>query len=212
MNEPTVNNPGGGGFSAPLGAASSGRLQFVRGAANVVLRVDSSIDDLYRARFDGPPPEVHARDGAVSIRYPRTFHPFDWRRRTAEVTLNPAIPWQIEFHGGLSRLDADLSALRVGSFEVTGGASGVAVTLPRPSGTVSVRVTGGASDVTIHRPEGVAARIRVGRGVSELAFDEQRFGAIGGETRLQTPGYDGAADRYDVEVAGGASKLSVGTR
>src|SRR5829696_4312203 len=187
MNEPTVNNPGGGGFSAPLGAASSGRLQFVRGAANVVLRVDSSIDDLYRARFD-------------------------WRRRTAEVTLNPAIPWQIEFHGGLSRLDADLSALRVGSFEVTGGASGVAVTLPRPSGTVSVRVTGGASDVTIHRPEGVAARIRVGRGVSELAFDEQRFGAIGGETRLQTPGYGGAADRYDVEVAGGASKLSVGTR
>jgi hypothetical protein len=169
MNEPTVNNPGGGGFSAPLGAASSGRLQFVRGAANVVLRVDSSIDDLYRARFDGPPPEVHARDGAVTIRYPRTFHPFDWRRRTAEVTLNPAIPWQIEFHGG-------------------------------------------ASDVTIHRPEGVAARIRVGRGVSELAFDEQRFGAIGGETRLQTPGYDGAADRYDVEVAGGASKLSVGTR
>jgi hypothetical protein len=191
MNEPTVNNPGGGGFSAPLGAASSGRLQFVRGAANVVLRVDSSIDDLYRARFDGPPPEVHARDGAVTIRYPRTFHPFDWRRRTAEVTLNPAIPWQIEFHGG---------------------ASGVAVTLPRPSGTVSVRVTGGASDVTIHRPEGVAARIRVGRDVSELAFDEQRFGAIGGETRLQTPGYDGAADRYDVEVAGGASKLSVGTR
>ena len=163
----------------------------MRGAANVVLRVDSSIDDLYRARFDGPPPEVHARDGAVTIRYPRTFHPFDWRRRTAEVTLNPAIPWQIEFHGG---------------------ASGVAVTLPRPSGTVSVRVTGGASDVTIHRPEGVAARIRVGRGVSELAFDEQRFGAIGGETRLQTPGYDGAADRYDVEVAGGASKLSVGTR
>jgi hypothetical protein len=199
-------------YTAPLGAASSGRLQFVRGAANVALRADSSIDDLYRARFDGPPPEVHARDGAVTIRYPRTFHPFDWRRRTAEVTLNPAIPWQIEFHGGLSRLDADLSALGVGSFEVTGGASGVAVTLPRPSGTVSVRVTGGASDVTIHRPEGVAARIRVGRGVSELAFDEQRFGAIGGETRLQTPGYDGAADRYDMEVAGGASKLSVGTR
>jgi|SRR5215207_6658172 len=112
MNEPTVNNPGGGGFSAPLGAASSGRLQFVRGAANVVLRVDSSIDDLYRARFDGPPPEVHARDGAVTIRYPRTFHPFDWRRRTAEVTLNPAIPWQIEFHGGASGVAVTLPALR----------------------------------------------------------------------------------------------------
>jgi hypothetical protein len=199
-------------YTVPLGSITHGRLQFTRGAANVTLRVDYSMGDLYRARFDGPPPEVHARDGAVTIRYPRTFHPFDWRKRTAEVTLNPAIPWQIEFHGGLSRLDADLSVLELGSFEVNGGASGVAVTLPRPSGTVSVRVTGGASDVSIHRPEGVAARIRVGRGVSKLAFDEQRFGAIGGETRLQTNDYDGAADRYDLEVTGGASKLTVDTR
>lgn len=199
-------------YTVPLGSITHGRLQFTRGAANVVLRADSSMDDLYRARFDGPPPEVHARDGAVTVRYPRTFHPFDWRKRTAEVTLNPAIPWQIEFHGGLSRLDADLSVLELGSFEVTGGASGVAVTLPRPSGTIAVRVSGGASDVSIHRPEGVAARIRVGRGVSKLAFDEQRFGAIGGETRLQTIDYDGAADRYDLEVTGGASKLSIDTR
>jgi hypothetical protein len=199
-------------YTVPLGSITHGRLQFTRGAANVTLRVDYSMGDLYRARFDGPPPEVHAQDGAVTIRYPRTFHPFDWRNRTAEVTLNPAIPWQIEFHGGLSRLDADLSVLELGSFEVNGGASGVAVTLPRPSGTVSVRVTGGASDVSIHRPEGVAARIRVGRGVSKLAFDEQRFGAIGGETRLQTNDYDGAADRYDLEVTGGASKLTVDTR
>jgi hypothetical protein len=199
-------------YTVPLGSITHGRLQFTRGAANVTLRVDSSMRNLYRARFDGPPPEVHARDGAVTVRYPRTFHPFDWRKRTAEVTLNPAIPWQIEFHGGLSRLDADLSVLELGSFEVTGGASGVAVTLPRPSGTVSVRVSGGASDVSIHRPEGVAARIRVGRGVSKLAFDEQRFGAIGGETRLQTIDYDGAADRYDLEVTGGASKLSIDTR
>jgi hypothetical protein len=199
-------------YTVPLGSITHGRLQFTRGAANVVLRADSSMDDLYRARFDGPPPEVHARDGAVTVRYPRTFHPFDWRKRTAEVTLNPAIPWQIEFHGGLSRLDADLSVLELGSFEVTGGASGVVVTLPRPSGTIAVRVSGGASDVSIHRPEGVAAGIRVGRGVSKLAFDEQRFGAIGGETRLQTIDYDGAADRYDLEVTGGASKLSIDTR
>ena len=199
-------------YTVPLGSITHGRLQFTRGAANVVLLADSSMGDLYRARFYGPPPEVHARDGAVTVRYPRTFHPFDWRKRTAEVTLNPAIPWQIEFHGGLFRLDADLSVLELGSFEVTGGASGVAVTLPRPSGTIAVRVSGGASDVTIHRPEGVAARIRVGRGVSKLAFDEQRFGAIGGETRLQTIDYDGAADRYDLEVTGGASKLSIDTR
>jgi hypothetical protein len=199
-------------YAAPLGTASSGRLEFARGAANVALRVDSSMGDLYRARFDGPSPEVDAQDGAVTIRYPRTFHPFDWRKRAAGVTLNGSIPWQVEFRGGLSRLDADLRDLRLGSFGIIGGASGVAVRLPGPSGTVSVRVSGGASDVTIHRPAGVAARVRVGRGASKLTLDEQHFGAIGGKSSLHTPDYEGATDRYDIEVSGGASKLTIDTR
>ena len=199
-------------YAAPLGSLTHGRLQFTRGAANVTLRVDSSMEDLYHARFDGLLPEVHAQNGTVTVRYPRTFHPFDWRKRSAEVTLNAAIPWQIEFHRGLSWLDADLSSLRLGSFEIAGGVSGVELALPRPSGTVPVRVSGGASEVSIHRPKGVAARLSVGRGASRLAFDEQRFGAIGGETRLQTGDYEDATDRYDVEVTGGASKLTVDSR
>jgi hypothetical protein len=212
MNETTSSVARSRDFSAPLGSVSSGRLEFARGAANVTLRVDSSMGHLYRARFDGPLPEVRAQDGAVTIRYPCTFHPFDWRKRAVEVTLNGSIPWQIEFRRGLSRLDGDLSRLRLDSFEIIGGASRAAVTLPHPSGTVPVRVSGGASDVTIRRPAGVAARVNVGRGASKLAFDGQRFGAIGGETRLQTPDYESAAGRYDVEVSGGASRLDVDTR
>ena len=209
MKETTVNDSRVREVLASLGSASSGRLMFARGAANVTLSVDPLMEELFRARFDGPLPEVHAQDGDVTIRYPRTFHPFEWRKRAAEVTLNGSIPWGIEFRGGLSWLDADLSGLGLGSFEVIGGASKVAVTLPRPSDTVTLRVSGGASNVTINRPAGVAVRVRVSGGATELALDEQRFGAIGGETRLQTSDYEDAADRYDVEVSGGASGLTV---
>ena len=209
MKETTVNDSRVREVFAPLGSASSGRLMFARGAANVTLSVDPLMEELFRARFDGPLLEVRAQDGDVTIRYPRTFHPFEWRKRAAEVTLNGSIPWGIEFRGGLSGLDADLSGLGLGSFEVIGGASKVAVTLPRPSDTVTLRVSGGASNVTINRPAGVAVRVRVSGGATGLALDDQRFGAIGGETRLQTPDYEGAADRYDVEVSGGASGLTV---
>ena len=209
MKETTVNDSRVREVFAPLGSASSGRLMFARGATNVTLSVDPLMEELFRARFDGPLPEVHAQDGDVTIRYPRTFHPFEWRKRAAEVTLNRSIPWGIEFRGGLSGLDADLSGLGLGSFEVIGGASKVAVTLPRPSGTVPVRVSGGSSNVPINRPAGVAVRVRVSGGATGLALDDQHFGAIGGETRLQTPDYEGAADRYDVEVSGGASGLTV---
>jgi hypothetical protein len=52
----------------------------------------------------------------------------------------------------------------------------------------------------------------VDRGATKLAFDDQHFGAIGGETHLHTPDYGSAADRYDIEVSGGASQLTVGAR
>jgi hypothetical protein len=111
MSEPAANNPAGGDFSTPLGASPSGRLEFVRGAANVVLRADSSMGDLYRARFDGPQPEVHARDGTVTIWYPRTFHPCDWRKRTAAVTpVRLGVPGSVGFAGGNPDLGLLLSS------------------------------------------------------------------------------------------------------
>jgi hypothetical protein len=41
--------------------------------------------------------------------------------------------------------------------------------------------------VTIHRPEGVAARVHASGGVTTLTFNEQHCGAIGREVSLQSP-------------------------
>jgi hypothetical protein len=61
------------------------------------------------------------------------------------------------------------------------------------------------------RPAGVAVRVRVGHGAKDLTLDDQHFGAVGGSTRWQGPGYDQASDRYDVAVSGGADTLTVHT-
>ena len=84
--------------------------------------------------------------------------------------------------------------------------------LPRPSGTVPVRILGGASNVTIHRPEGVAARAHVGGGATNLTFDEKHFGAIGGDVNVQSPDYDAAVNRYVIEVTGGANNMTLDTQ
>lgn len=203
-----------GEFAAPLGSARSGRLVFASGASWVTVRADPSMADLYRARFEGRVPRVGAEAGTVTIRYAR-FPLFDWlyysalRERPAEIALNAQVPWYIEIRDGASRLTADLRGLELRSFEASGGASRVELTLPPPSGAVPVRVLGGASNVAIHRPEGVAAQVRVGRGSTNLAFDDQRFGALGGEVSLRSPDYEGASDRYDITVTGGASSLTI---
>jgi hypothetical protein len=205
-----------GEFAAPLGSLRGGRLVFASGASRLTVHAEPSMADLFRARFEGQVPRVGAENGTVTIRYPRFLPLLDWlhysREPRGEVALNASVPWDVEVLDGASRLTADLRGLELRSFVVSGGASRVEVTLPRPSGIVPVRILGGASNVIIHRPEGVAAQVRVGGGSTNLAFDEQRLGAVGGEVSLRSPDYEGTPDRYDITTTGGASGLTIDAR
>ena len=206
---------GGWDFAAPLDTATGGRLDFVPGASRVTIVGEAAMADLCRARFEGEAPDVRAAAGVVTLRYPR--HSLgglvrDLLRRdsdAATIALNGTIPWHVETAGGASRLTADLRALRLQRFRIVGGASRVMLTLPRPSGVVPIRIDGGASHLTIHRPAGVAARLRIRSGASGLTVDGQAMGAVGGEVRWQSPDDAIAADRYEIEIAGGATDLTV---
>ncbi len=212
MNETPANNPRTGDFAAPLGLQASGRLRLLSGASDVIIYADPSTGDLYHSHFEGVVPEVWAEGGVVNIRYPRFFHPFGQQGCSSKVVLNAAIPWHIEVRDGASKLTADLSQLKLGSFEVSGGASKVELTLPRVSGLAPVRILGGASNVVIHRPEGVATRVCIVGGSTNLTFEDQHFGAVGGEVSLQSPNYEGTPERYDITITGGASNVAIDTR
>ena len=55
-------------------------------APRLTLRVDPALPDLYRADYEGPPPNVYGRGGTVKVHYRRS--PLDWRRST-ESGLQP---------------------------------------------------------------------------------------------------------------------------
>ena len=199
-------------FAAPLGLSRSGRLRFTNGAHRIAIRADLHLRGLYRARFGDRMPIVGVHRGVVTIRYPRVPS-CDWlndrSERLAEVELSARIPWDVEVRGGASRLLADLRGLRLGSLSVDGGAGRLEVVLPAPPDIVSVVILGGASNVAIRRPEGVAARLRVDGGATNLTFDDRHIGAAGGELDLRSGDYGGATDRYDIAVTGGANNLSI---
>jgi DNA-binding MarR family transcriptional regulator len=197
--------------SVPAGV-TAGRLEFRRGAARVVLTADSSLRGLYSAHFDGSPPSISVDGGTVSVEYPRRFRAFDWRRAAVYLTLNASLPWSVEVRGGLANIDADLRGLRLTSFSMTGGAANIDVSLPRPLGTVPVHLSGGAASIAFHRPAGVPAGARLTGGAAKLQFDRQQLGAFGGLTRLETPDFADAADRYDFRITGGASAVTIDTR
>jgi hypothetical protein len=190
-------------LSAPLGTADRGNLVFARGASHLTIRVDATMEDLYRARFEGKVPEVRAEDGTVTVRYRACLH-----APRGEVTLTGRIPWIIEAHGGMSNVVADLEQLALRSWDISAGASKIEARLPRPKGTVPIKIGAGASHVELIRPAGVPVQVRIGAGTSHLAIDDFRGT---GKVEWRSPDYDRIEGRYDITIGAGASHVTVRT-
>ncbi|MDE3074652.1 MAG: MarR family transcriptional regulator [Chloroflexota bacterium] len=205
--------PGAAGsdFSAPLSDVTAGYLEFGNGASELRIYANDSPVALYRAAFEGPEPGVRVQGGSVVFRHKR-MSLLDWGKHAGSVALNRTIPWRIVLRGGASKVVVDARALQLQELSIQGGASKVDILLSPARGSVPVCLEGGLSRVQIQRPTGVPAQLQVRGGANRLEFDGQRFGAIGGDVRLASPGWELASDRYDIEARGGASRLEVGAQ
>lgn len=193
---------------APLDGVLEARLELRRPRAGIAVHA-AALDALCRATFEGRPPRAWVEGGRVGLEYPRVSLGRLARARRARIELGTAVPWSLVVTGGIRDSTFELGGLKLAGLAVQGGAAGVDLVLPRPRGLVRVHIDGGASRVRILRPAGAPARLRVAHGASRLVFDEERYGAIGGETRLESPDAGSASDRYEIHVDGGASTLTV---
>src|SRR5512133_4320887 len=193
-------------LAAPLGSVDMGHLVFARGAAHLTIGADASMEDLYRARFEGKVPQIRVDGGTVTIKYRPSLH-----RTSGEITLSGRVPWAINARMGMSDVVADLQNLELTGLEISGGVSRFEVRLPGPKAAVPVRIGAGASNVELIRPAGVPVRVRIGGGASKLAIDDLHLGAAEGKTDWRSPDYDLVQGRYDIEIGAGASKVTVRT-
>jgi DNA-binding MarR family transcriptional regulator len=200
-----------GVFSAPLGDLESAQLIVTSGAVGLNLRTDKSMSDLYQVRFKGTPANVKAKDGTVTIRYPRRLMLPGAEQRAANVTLNPSIPWQIVIQGGTSEVKAKLEHLKLSGLEVKGGLSTIELKLPVPLQVVPIRLSGGASTISVTRPAGVPARVHLKGWASMFVFDYQTFTDLGNDVRLQSSDYKATAPCYDIDVSSSASMVTITT-
>jgi DNA-binding MarR family transcriptional regulator len=219
-------------YGAPLGEATRGRLVFVSGAprlavnvaplgpqaaARMIMETSASrlgfagaapAEDLVRATFAGPLPDVRVSSGVVTVRYRRGALAA-FTSRGAKIALSGAIPWTIEVHGGLTDLDGSLIGVSLSRLDVEDGANHVNLDLPEPSGTATVTIAGVASSVRLRRSAGTAVGLRVAGGISHLRLDGTRHDQVAGDRRFTSPGYAAASDRYEVEILGGASEVRI---
>ncbi len=200
-------------LSGGVGSVKQASVQVDVGAAHITMEGADTGADLYRAHisYSGPKPEVSfdANSGDLHISQGNTSGFFFQDRRVVlDLQLKADVTWKIAVNSGSSSDSLKLSNAHVSDIELNTGASHEDITVGAPSGSVPITINGGALTVNIHRTKGVAASVSVSGGAVTLTFDGRQSHAIGTVT-AQTGGYNSASDRYQIQVNGGASNVTV---
>lgn len=212
---PNPNGTGTLSSTAPGAGIDHASLEIDVGAATVNITGDAPTGVLYNATIDysGPKPQVSLDTSSGRLKISQgnsSFGVFRNNRFKLQLAINSSVPWTIVTNSGAATETYDLAGVHVGSIELNTGASREDITLGTPSGVVPISINGGALTVNVHRPAGVAASVSVSGGLVNLNADGEHHGGVGSQS-WQSPGFDGAADAYRVEVNGGACTVSIDT-
>src|SRR5512140_2614016 len=198
-------------FSIPLEGASEASLTINHGAGQIDLQAGAKPGDfLTGATGAGMEKKARHVDGKLEVKIEAgpSFLPFlgpeggVWQYR-----LTPDIAMRIKMESGASRLEVDLSDLRVSYFSFNGGAADLNLTLPARMENTLVDIDAGAASIDVFVPQDVALRVRT-KTVGALNIDERRFPRR--ETGIyQSADYDTARYHAEITLNGGATSVTV---
>jgi hypothetical protein len=179
-------------------------LEVLPGAESVMIHSTDLGDELYRAStLPGSPvkPKVHAKGSAVTVGLSGAAVA---GQASVHVYLNDRVRWRLVLAGGGLEQAVDFTSGRLAALEVKSGSGRVDLTLPRPQGTLQVRLTGGAGAIAVHLPTAVPARVAADD-VGTLTVD----GTAHHDGGFTDEGWPAATDRFDLQAAGGIATMTL---
>jgi hypothetical protein len=125
------------------------------------------------------------------------------------IDLNDAVTWRIRLDGGASTQTVDFGAGALSVLDFAAGSARIDTTLPRPRGTVPIRMTGGASTFDLHLPADVPAKVLIAGGAGQATVDGVVRNGVAGGSVLSTQNWETSTDRYDLNLVAGVSALNL---
>lgn len=166
--------------------------------------------------YEGFPPVIEQRSGLVRVRedsrdgWIGCGFPGHGRNVTWRLKVPARVPLRFALEAGASDVKADLSGAQLRAFEVSAGASDIAVSLPAVQGELPVRFETGASDIEVAVPKDAAVRL-----VTNTALGHTKVHGLAlvdtGAAR-ETPDYASSPSRIAITVEGGVSGLEITRR
>ncbi|WP_412742693.1 hypothetical protein [Krasilnikovia sp. MM14-A1004] len=194
--------------TAPLDGRTAASLEVVGGLDRLTVRSEDLGDQLYR---------ITAADGSDSVPAPvitddqvrlSVTPDGDGRPGAVEVVLSAKVRWSLRFTGGADEQLIDLSRGQVGDVALTGGARRVELSLPKPVGTVQVRVDGALDELSVKSPTDAPVRVKVQSGAKTVTAGTRTLRDVAPGSTL-TPRNWQVPDRYDLDAAARITLLRV---
>jgi len=198
--------------TGPRDSRADATVELLSGVTAVTVRAVDLGGPLYRVRTpDGGRhrPQVTDHDGLVQVQLADSGRA---GASTVEIELATATRWRVRLVGGATQQTVDLSAGKLAEVAFVGGATSIELTLPKPTGTVPVRMVSGAATWTVHVPDGVPVQLFVGSGAGTVTIDGATRTGVSAGTTIAPAEWAAASDRYDVIASGGMSTFTVDRR
>jgi hypothetical protein len=197
--------------TAPLDGRTKADFDLVAATTTVTMKTQDLGDELYKitsADDSGTAPSPVLADDRVQLHLTPDG---DGTSGRVEVLLSSKVRWALRFTGGADEQSVDLSGGRVSSIDVVGGARHFELSLPKPAGTVPVRVTGAVEDLSITSPKDSPVRVQVDSGAKTVAAGDRTLRDVRPGSTLTPKGWQ-VQNRYDVDAAARITLLSVDAR
>ncbi len=198
-------------LAVPLEGAADAEVMVTFGAGHLHVGVAGPgllVDGEYTGGVN-----VERGGGPGRVRLSAPTRPTSWAWDRAPYTwtmgLTAEVPLRLRVETGASDADLDLSALQVVELRLRTGASETRVTLPAAAGYTRVDAEGGAASIRFRVPDGVAARIRSTMALASSDVDTARFPRNAAGSAWESPDFESAANRVEIEARGGVGSVSV---
>ncbi len=125
--------------------------------------------------------------------------------RTAFISLNSKVSWDLNFDIGAAELKADLSTYLINNLDIDAGAASIKVKLGEISDFTNVRIDAGATSVELNLPKSVGCELESETGLSHVDFD----GLTQSDGKYFSDNYQTSTKKVHIIISGGVSSFKV---
>lgn len=127
-------------------------------------------------------------------------------KNKVDMSLNPALIWDMNFDVGAASMDFDLSEVKTRDITVDMGAASINIKLGEKYSETNLSIDAGASDIDIFIPKNSGCRISTEGALSSKNFED--FEKIN-PGRYETPNFAQAQNKIYIEIDSGVSSITV---